>query len=272
MTIPAYELDPERVERDRRLFPDEIELDDWIMFHGTSAYNAEAIEREGFDAARGAVSAAEIERVTRLYEAMKWHGADGGGYAVLKPFSLMHDFNDSERSILYFAETSMRALLYARRDFAGGEKLRALRRAIADLDAYLADPDLREQHRSASQIWESVPGFDEAPPVEVDAIWLRQQMRSLADIRRIADEAFQQHHQGVVYALRMSPEDVDQMHYHGAMGIETSARIPPSKVVAKALVPRGYETTQPGRMGDEVLDRFERGLIGALTGRHKAPR
>jgi hypothetical protein len=84
-----------------------------------------------------------VNSVVAIFEKMKWVGSPGG-YAVLKPFSLDHDFAQKERSLLFFAESSTWALRYETRDFSGGEKLRALRIAFDDLELYLNRPDVRQ--------------------------------------------------------------------------------------------------------------------------------
>ena len=82
MGFPVFQLDVERVEKRCRVFPDNIDVDEWAMFHGTSSVNAESIERDGFDAARGIATSAQIRRVVDLYKKMKWCGRDAGGDLV----------------------------------------------------------------------------------------------------------------------------------------------------------------------------------------------
>lgn len=140
------EFDPDRIAAVGRLFSDKIDTDPWIMFHGTSQFSSDSIERDGFKYTADLISRNQIQRVANIFETMKWAGEGGGGYPVLKPFSIDHDFRANEHGLLFFAETSLRALLYASRDFAGGEKLRALRIAFSDLDSYLRQPEVRERH------------------------------------------------------------------------------------------------------------------------------
>ncbi len=109
-SIIVQKFDQDRVSNLRRLFADEIDSDPWIMFHGTSGYNAESIERGGFVFRPDIISQEQIQRVTSIYERMKWVGESGGGYPVLKPFSL--DYGFLRGGLLFFAETSLRALLY----------------------------------------------------------------------------------------------------------------------------------------------------------------
>ena len=152
MRIVAVEaFDPDRVATRQRLFSDEIDTDEWIMFHGTSGFNAERIERDGFISLPGTSLYEQMQRVAAVFKNMNWCGESGGGYSVLKAFSLDHDFSERGRSPLFFAETSVRALLYASRNFAGGEKLRALRISFDDLESYLRDQNVRERHEAWMQ-------------------------------------------------------------------------------------------------------------------------
>jgi hypothetical protein len=228
----------------------------------------------------GAVSSEQIRHITDVYERMSWYGADPAGYAILKPFSLVYDFQGPARSLLFFAETSMRVLLYATLDFSGGEKLRALRHAFDDLEAYLNDPSLREEHGRLldAECWSASDAdrqqeYNSAYPSEVDPVlsgkvdqvWLKQALTGLADVRHIADDAFRRHDHGVVYALRMSLADVGYLRCNRSMGIETTARIPPSRIVGKVIVPPDFEPHGHGRLVDEMLTWQARGLGAALS-------
>src|SRR5262249_11717108 len=248
-SIIVQEFDADRVSSLKRLFSDEIDSDPWIMFHGTSGYNAESIERAGFTLRSDLISRDQIQRVASIYERMKWPGESGGGYPVLKPFSLDHDFFGGERSFLFFAETSLRALLYATRDFSGGEKLRALRIAFRDLVSYLREESVRQRHqeqmrnnfRRLNDLNAHPSMIDAAQPVEVDLDWLRNEVAGLKDVQRHAELAYRRHDHGVVYALRMAPDTLNDLQLNSSMGIESTTPISPTRIVAKVVVPPKYE-------------------------------
>lgn len=272
MEFPVLRLNPCCVKANRRLFPDEIDTDEWVIFHGTSGFNSKSIERNGFDPMGVVVSFDQIRRVVALFKRLNWSGDDQGGYPVLSAFSLNHDFQDSDRNLLYFAETSMRALLYATRNFSGGEKLRSLRRAFGDLHSYLNDPNVREQHRKlleASYNEMHLMGFDAPLPEEVDLVSLREDLADLSDVRRIADDALLRHDHGVVYAIRILQDDVKNLRLNPAMGIEATARIFPERIVGKVIVPAVYEMTQFNRMAENFIDRIDRGLDGVLRAKNR---
>jgi hypothetical protein len=243
MSISLLHFDSNRVADSGNIFPDEIEGDLWTMFHGSSQFNAESIERDGFSFSHDVVSRDQVQRVTAIFEKMKWAGENSAGYSVLKPFSEDYDFGHDERSLLFFAETSFRALLYATRDFAGGEKLRALRYALLDLKSYLHDSQVREKHQNTMEAsfrrltyLNAHPStLEEKRPVVVDLEWLGNELTGMRHIYEIADCALQRHNGGVVYALRIAPTDLEGLRWNSFMGIEADRPIPASKIISKVV-------------------------------------
>jgi hypothetical protein len=181
------------------------------------------------------------------------------------------------KACYFFAETSLRALLYATRDFAGGEKLRALRIAFRDLESYLVQPDTRARHqewmnknfRTLTSLNAHPLMLDAARPVEVDLHWLRKEMASVETTRQFAESAYQGHDHGVVYAIRMTPDDLNGLSWNNSMGIEATTSIPFSKIVSKIVVPPDYEVNLFAGNGEEYLRRMNLGLLPALAA--KAP-
>src|SRR5947207_4917055 len=59
----------------------------------------------------------------------------------------LHSFPTRRSSdLIFLAETSIRAALYASREWAGGETARALRYAFKDLRSYLTSEDVGREH------------------------------------------------------------------------------------------------------------------------------
>ena len=274
LTFALRQFDSDRIASLGFLFSDEAESDPWVLFHGTSGFNSEAIETQGFSSLHQPVSAEDIRRVIDLYGRTKWCGESGGGFIVLSPFSLDYDLRDERRSPLFFAETSLRALLYASRDFAGGEKLRALRIAFRDLDDYLADAHVRDRHSALMRAqFDALRRLDAPPstieaarPIEIDLDWLRHEVTGMADLRRTADEAWWRHDHGVVYALRMTTDDLADMCWNSFMGIEVTATISSARIVEKVVVPPDYAVDVFRDNGEHFLRRQNSGLLAALRG------
>src|SRR5262249_12456631 len=136
---------------------------------------------------------------------------------------------------IFFAESSFRATLYATRDFAGGEALRAVRYAVTDLERYLNDSDIRRRHeeqqrRSGVQEW-----------TQPDLSWIKQEMNALSHIAEKCRRAELQHSHGVVYAVRFVPDDHVILKYNSAMGLISLGPMAPDRLIAKIRVPAEVE-------------------------------
>jgi len=261
------------LNRNFTLFPEEIENDPWVMYHGTSSFNQESIELDGFVFGSGLVSRDEIQQVVDIYDKMKWCGLNGSSLAVLKSFSLIHDFGDGDTSPVYFAETSKRAVLYATLDFAGGEKFRAVRNSIHQLQCYLDEPEVRQKHWKNMKseydflVNNNAMNPEASRPVEVDLTWLSSQLSLLSDLRDLTFGTLACHSYGVVYAVKVNASDLDALELHKCMGIKSRSRIAPSKIVGKVVVPRDYIYHNAGRCSEELekLWAFTTGIYAILS-------
>lgn len=268
-------FNPQRVLKDR-LFPDEIELDSWVVYHGTSATNSALIERDGFRYDCHPMREPELKRITGIFDAMRWAGNDKGGYAVLESFSA-YDFSIIATSPIYLTERSIRALLYATRDFAGGEKLRGVRRAIADLRDYLKDAGVRTEHMEAlCRDLDRLVAVGAAPseiervlPIPVDLGWLEEQIKAVATLDQAASQAYESFPGGVVYGVRLRKEDATGIRYTQAMGIEAKTAIPPERIVCKMSVPSSYERPMVFQDIHIMLDKMNSGLIAEIAASRK---
>lgn len=244
----------------QQVFPEEIECDDWVLFHGTSSTNSASIESDGLHSRCLDFSFEDLQQILAVYEKLNWAGEDGGGFGVLKGFALSGRWNDSGTRNHYFAETSNRALLYSSLDFAGGETMRSVRRSISDLNVYLTDPGCRERHHQYLSL------FNAAPQTDLD--WLEKAFTALSPLAERASKAQEEFEHGVIYALRFTREDLAHLTSQGGGGIATSTPISPSKIVAKAIIPRDFSLGfRPSNGGPRFMQRLERGLIHELEKR-----
>ena len=271
MSITQYEFDLDRYHGMSMLFPDEIEQDPWIMYHGTSGFNAGSIEREGFVWKNGNGSSEEIERLVNVFEEMKWGGLDGSSLAVLKPYSSTHGFEGTNASPVYFTETSKRALLFASRDHAGGEKYKAVRRSLDYLTQYLNSAEIQGEHYIQMKYeHEQAIGSgvlrDGLEPFRVDLDWLRNQIASFSELKDHADQLFERHEYGIVYAIKMNEKDLSNLELHDPMGIKCRVQVPPENIVCKMVIPGNYEHTEVGRYYEEIrkLRSFKTGIYKML--------
>jgi hypothetical protein len=249
MTIPYFTIEkfnPARVANDR-LFSRSFDEDPWVVFHGTSVSNSEAIEREGFTFDRHSLTQADINRIKEVFLAMRWAGNDPGGYPVLSGFS-SNDFIAESWSPIFFTERPTRALLYATREFAGGEKFRAVRRAIQSLKQYLCDEGVRAQHNSEmeqafaflTEVGAAADQIESARPKPIDLHWLEKTLDSLQPISDLATRAVTSFSGGVVYGVRVEEANLSSLTYCPQMGIKARSLMPPRQIICKMEIPKDY--------------------------------
>jgi hypothetical protein len=262
--VNASSLKPES------MFPREVEDDPWIIFHGTSSFSEQDIERDGFVPKPPLVSSDDVRALQAIYESMRWDGRWKGGQEVLSSFG--NDYTDSATPV-YFSDASVGALVYATRDFTGGERCRAARNAIHDLDLLLIDGDMRAAHYDEiyqEHLFLVKHGWDpSAPealrPQHVDLSWLRSGLEALSDLRKRVQHPISVHTHGILYALRMDPSDIPHLH-HVRGGISASAKVCISKVVARMRVPPDF-TSEEAPASIHRTERLLRngGLFRALN-------
>lgn len=237
--MTQLELHVDRLRAEGRVFPAHISDDPWMLFHGTSRSRCDDIENGGLSPAAPVISKAEIQEISDIYEELDWSGVDTGGACVLRPFSLQHDLHGTTLGPVYLAETDARALRFASRDFGGGEKARAARRAIRDLHRYLAEPELRQRHVDVQKV-RTADGLcrDWHPP---DLDQLHRRVEALAKTARRCDGEYEQFRCGVVYAVRFTQDRCDGLEWHPTMGVKSWKTITPNRIVAKVEVPADQE-------------------------------
>ena len=270
-------FDSHKFEKDFTVFPDEIENDPWVMYHGTTSCNSTSIEQNGFIWGDGTVSKSEIQKIVGVYTRMNWCGTDTSSLNVLVNFSLGQDFGENDSSVIYFAETSKRALLYANRLFAGGEKLYGVRNSIGQLQRYLNDPKVRQAHwkymksEYDSLVFNNAMSPEASRPVEVDLTWLSSQLSLMSETHSVAENAYQQHEHGIIYAVKVDERDLETLELHRTMGIKSKDLISPSKIIGKAIIPAEYIHSSPGRSSKEVfkLLAFTTGIYANLSQRKR---
>jgi hypothetical protein len=225
-------------------FPDEITLDPWVLYHGTSGLSESQIDSKGLSCNTPTFEKREIEAVDAIFETLQWNGRTGASRAVLQPFSIVHDFGDSSLKPLCFAESAYRAMTYATRDFAGGEAARAIRYSFDELWEFVTDEEVRELHlQRLFRAAEDAKHFSVAlPSPEIpDLVTIRGKLESLASLRARAQYFSKNHRYGVVCAVRFEPSDLDAMSYHGAMGIKCFDVVSPDRIIGKTHVPVDYD-------------------------------
>lgn len=271
MEFPIFTVcsDSHRLNEQGKVFPDNIDDDVWTVFHGTSGFYGESIERQGFGATPP-VSFAQLQQVAAVFDKMRWEG--GSAYACLSSYSIKHDHDSGElpSGRCFFDPASHKAMRFSLKNYAGGEKLMLLRACFEKLDSYLGDPKVREQHVvnwkdnpyfAASDGSKRIPQLCEQP--NVDLGWLAGELAKLAPIREKAFRPLIQYDHGIVYAVRMTPEDVPTLRSCNSAGIDSTKPIPPSKIIAKAIVPTGDRWRWLSDIPNDI-EAYERRLSSGL--------
>jgi len=243
--MKVYDFNEEQVIKRVQLFPDDICNNLWVAYHGTSSVYEKSIKKQGLQWMSNVATRSEVARVVDIFKKMSWAGRHGGGFPALKPFTLMHDFANSNVKPLYLAESSFRALLYATHDYAGGETARALRHAIGDIEVYVSSSELRAEH--LEYLWleynqlrdrGAKPGD---PPAEVDLNWLKDELSNLMELKTRATEPYEKHSHGVVYAVKFEPNDINYLEYHSSMGLKATNSINFKKIIGMVRVPKNFD-------------------------------
>ncbi len=255
------------------LFSREIDQDPWVHYHATSSTNEGSIDLDGLNWSAAVCSAAEVLDLAVVYRSMNWCGRHTGGFVVLDSFSLTGDFQGRESKPIYFREYSLRPLLYARRDFAGGESARAVRYALRDLDEYLTDASVQAEHydRQRQEALNCVLA-GALPPrvVRVNLKWLRQKVERFAQLRQRCEACENSHEYGVVYAVKFMPQDIPSLNYSDSMGLRCFMALPRKRLVAKVRVHADDAPSVMGNDGDLFWNnrwRYEstEGLLAELA-------
>ena len=146
---------------------------------------------------------------------------------------------DSNAIPFYLAESDQRAALFGTADFAGGEKLRAVRHAISDLEEFLASHELQLKHtKRLSELKEA--GYQPHLVQPPDFDWITKELKGLEGLKLAANSAAAEYSHGLVYAVQIEESDLPHLK-RSCMGIECTKSLPPSRIVGKVHSPTSIE-------------------------------
>jgi hypothetical protein len=216
------------------VFPDGLDWDDSLVFHGTSSTREAVIDREGLKPDAAGVPAWCIRAIDECFRLLRWRGATVTGWGVIEAYTLRNDFRDGDRSPLYLSDRASQALSFAGFGNAGGEKLSVFLDAFEDLVNLVSD---KEFHRAAFTDNEQ---WDEGlPPTELS---LEQLSRVEACITAVQDAAAfarrerDGYRHAVVYAIRPPAHIRASWEDCRGMGLRVTAPIPSEWFVAKLRI------------------------------------
>lgn len=223
----------------KSIVPESFFNDPWLLFHGTSNLNKQAIDDNGLQPNQSFFTKDELEKIIEIFEKLHWSGKHQGGLAVLKPFSLGHDFSQEEGKPIYLAESVLRASLYASKEFAGGEMCRALYYSFKDLREYIADEKIREIHHNQLNSNLSHPrvSVDSLPPLQ----WLIKAVEALKYIESKVKDLRNSYEHGLIYAIRLNPQNISNVKCKGGMGVKCFRAVNNCEIVGTFEIPDTYK-------------------------------
>jgi len=233
-SLPTFELHWEQHEPGDDLFPNGIDEDETLLFHGTPSTREEAIDREGLHPSASGVALAEVRSLIGCFDLLGWSGTSTSGCPVLRAFTIRNDFRDGEDSPLYLSDRPSQAIYFGIRSAAGGEKLSACRWAIGDLRRMLNDVSFRETQQKNPAQWTPPGAASEVSSERLAEVTVK--LSKLAHLERAAHDEFDRWRYTVIYALRPPTEIRATWEDCKGMGIRVFDSIPPSWFVAKLRI------------------------------------
>jgi hypothetical protein len=237
MEIVDHSLHQPGVPKD--LFSSEIEGNPWVFYHATSSVYEASIESEGLLWKPSVCSQTDLEAIARIYKSINWCGLNRDGYAVIESFSLQGDFRNTGRKPIFFREYSIRSLHYAGKSWAGGESATAVRNALEDLDAYISDPRIRDQHYERQRdacIRLVKSGGIPSKVIKVNLEWLTDRVKELEPLRTRCDSLLHAHRYGIMFAVIFKPEDLAHLEFCPSSGLRCYKPLTPDRIVGKARI------------------------------------
>lgn len=237
MTEYTYNLDIDNLE----VFPNEIYKDPFVVFHGTSTYHSENIERNGFIKAQSPFNldeARELIRILRLPEIMMYDTPLFGGMTLAE--SLQHYINaiDGNNLRLSFSCLSYQCVLFSNGESKGGQAVGTIRRA--------------EQIIFKAILEELV----------TNAV-ITEQVSRLFNLTKNIENA-----QGIIYAIKLS-DSLDGITLENRV-VYSSQNISVDSIIGKVLLPNEIQIIDKATINKKLLDKLynARGL-GVIIGRRE---
>ncbi len=226
--LRIIELQSEGLNFGDMFFPDGMDNDPELCFHGTSSTREELIDREGLQPNAGGVTHEQARNLVECFDLLGWRGAVG----PLRSFTL-NDFKKGDRSPLFLSSLPSQVFYFSMLSSAGGEKLSSCRKAIAALRRFLNDANFRDSERTNAENW-SRP---EAASTMSDALLeeIRAKLSHFTNLERAAQDEFDRYRYAVIYAIR-PPAQARATWEKGGMVWRVFDPIPPSWFVAKLRV------------------------------------
>jgi hypothetical protein len=219
-------------------FDPAIEDDPWIVYHATSSVFEANIDSDGLCPAASIKFDEAVRLACSFFINTEFTGHDCG-YLELVGFGLPRIRRDSPPH-LYFSLFPQRSPIYLMPDFCGGELARGLARAIPAICQFAHDSDAIDKHFEEMQdlcIREVRSGcVPSVRVVRVNKDWARSVADQLAVFNADLAAVRTAHSHGVLYAVRVNRELLEDARYSWMDGLRSYKKIGPLQIVAKLRV------------------------------------
>lgn len=237
--MKRFVFDQVAYDADQILFPPEFDWPGPYFYHGTTGALCERIEREGLHPASSGITRRECEAVLSVFAEINWAGWSMGGAPSLRSFSLTSDLVHPRGDPLFLTEYPATASYYASQYYAGGEKVSAIRSALADLDRLVNDKKFRlAQGRAFDEALDPTrtSGLGDAATVEL----VRNRLADLSQLRERCQAWHDGHTHGMIYAIHLD-EAFSREHCEPAgIAFRVFAPIGPEALKACVRLPRDF--------------------------------
>jgi hypothetical protein len=210
--------------------PVELKLNDNLLFHGSSNISEQALDL-GQTINYSFIKKGAIKALINVYDTINWKGTHGGGYAVLNSFSNTDWTVDGKRGF-FLGESLERCKLYASKDFAGGELIRSVWYSLSELNEYIMNESLRQDHENqmTRDFRYTRKNYDvNLEKLRVEVAGFDKLFNEVTDLRN-------SYQYGLIYCYEIKQEDYSLLKHRGGMGIMAAELFPEKRVVAKVII------------------------------------
>jgi hypothetical protein len=226
--------------------PDWIDNDDNFLYHGSSNISEDCIEKLKYNQFCH-FKKEEIDSIIDLYKKINWYGSPGGGFQVLSTFSIS-DFENNLKP-LFLANQYNRCLLYAHKDFAGGELVRSIFYAIKDLNNYIDNDNIRNEHKKFIE-----DNFQYNQILyDVNLEVLKEEVKNLNDIYQKSIDIRNLFEYGIIYCFKITPDLYQYINNPKSMGYTTNLEHISNHLKAKIIVDKKLLQIPLGNFIDKQL-------------------
>ena len=236
-----------------------------VFYHGTSNIYRDRIEAKGFTVNKLRCDVEDIQQILRVYESIGYHGSDGGGYPILKPFFIQAWSSTGYKYVpISFTSSYWSARRYSRN--RGGETVVHIIKAAQQFERLVNTPEIASDHKKYLQsmlhhpvcqpgLYSERPKYLEYLTKLEDEIQLSNGLDQLLEIRGRYEQQTRDAYP-VVYAIQLSPAWIEQIGQFGWRDIPNEEKyedfdfgfelrsvecIPPSSILARADFPNGVD-------------------------------